>query len=474
MAFIEGRETHCVARQPNGVGRSGRRRGHRGSDGAQCGSRFERRAERRCGGQPCTWNFVQIKVPSAQPDGRHGAGVTVAVVDTWVDHTHPELRERVVGHASCVDAGGRCRADTRSPDECGHGTHVAGTIASRNYGVAPQANVLAVQVLRYDGGTCTGSAEDVAAGIRFSAAQGAQVINLSLGALVPGLFQSQAVTSAVREAARTGAVVVFAAGNSTVPLSDNYGSDAVLVAATGPDGSVASYSSRGGAIDLAAPGGDDGAGGLSGCRKSTCILSTEPNGAYTLRAGTSMAAPHVSGAAALLLAQDPGRGPANVITTLRETARSLSGVRHGLIDADAALRLNRPPSPSPTPSSGAPTGAAATSGPAGQAGPPAAPPRNTRSGAELPGVGPYATDLAHAGSSPQSGAAPGRSTDIVGGGPSTDPSPSLAHQPRADASRGFPMPVAVAIVAVVALIAAGALWVSAGRRRGSATHWPEH
>lgn len=291
-----------------------------------------------CGSQPCTWNFRQINVPAAQQPGGYGAGVTVAVVDTWIDFEHPELRHSVVDHAYCVGGDGECRSNTYAPDSCDHGTHVAGTVASRQYGVAPEASILGVQVLEYEpgSGSCTGSVDDVAAGIRYAIAEGAQVVNLSLGALMPKLFQSQAVTDAVRQAAQRGVVVVFAAGNSGTPLSDDYGSAALFVAATGPDGRIASYSSRGDGIQLAAPGGESG-GGFGGCTESRCVLSTVPGGDYGLYEGTSMAAPHVSGTAALLIAQQPRRGRDDVLAVLRSTARPLSGVRDGRVDAAAAL-----------------------------------------------------------------------------------------------------------------------------------------
>lgn len=420
-------------------------------------------AEEACGGQPCTWNFAQIEATSAQPLGNHGDGVSVAIVDTWVDHTHPELRDKVIGHALCVGSGGRCQANTRSPDECAHGTHVAGTVASTNYGVARKAKLLAVQVLSYDGDTCSGSAEDVSAGIRYAAAHGTDVINLSLGTLVPGLFQSQAVRSAVHDAARAGAVVVLAAGNSTVPVSDDYGSDVVLVAATGPSGSLASYSSRGGAIDLAAPGGDDGVGGLASCDKSTCILSTEPNSAYALREGTSMAAPHVSGAAALLLSQHPQRGRADVITTLRETARPLSGVRNGLIDAESALRL-RGDHASTTPGGTNNSAGRGTGSPSASAAPAfPTPPRLTPSGQGILGVGPYDKDLAKRAAATKPGASepgPG-SADLRG----QRTEPPVAQHPSTDPSDPFPLPLAVAVAALLVLIAGGAVHASAGRPR---------
>lgn len=303
--------------------------------------------------QERTWNFEQARIPGAQRTGNGGTGVTVAVIDTWVDYKHPDLKGQIAGHALCTDSSVTgCRDNTHDRDRCEHGTHVAGTVVSGRYGVAPDAQVYAVQVLRYDpaSGSCGGNSEDVARGIRFAVAKGVGVINLSLGTLVPGVFSSEAVAAAVDDAARAGAVVVFAAGNSTVPLSDDYGSNALLVAATGPDGEIASYSTRGGSVSLAAPGGDDGAAGLTRCRPDTCIFSTVPGGAYGLLEGTSMAAPHVSGVAALLLSQDPRRGRADVVRSLQSTARPLAGTRHGLIDATAALGLRkRAPSQTATP-----------------------------------------------------------------------------------------------------------------------------
>jgi subtilisin family serine protease len=318
-----------------------------------------------------TWNFQQAHIPGAQAPGRNGAGVTVAVVDTWIDWKHPAFGGRFVDVVDCVNsASGGCRDHVQAPDQCVHGTHVAGTVGSSTYGVAPAVSLLAVQVLSYDpsNGECSGSTADVAAGITWAAHHGAKVINLSVGELVPGLFQASDVTAAVHEAASAGAVVVVAAGNSGLPLTDDYGADALLVAATGPSGGLASYSDYGGSVSLAAPGGDDGLGGLAACSTSTCVYSTEPGDRYGLLEGTSMAAPHVSGAAALLLAQAPGRGRADVMRTLETTARPLGGAGHGLLDAAAALAAIHPAtSPVTASGSSAPALAAPSSGSSGAA-----------------------------------------------------------------------------------------------------------
>lgn len=305
--------------------------------------------------QPCTWNFSAdagathgADVYAGQALGREGAGVLVAVIDTWIDPTHPDFTGRVVDEADCI--GGACKDHTYAKDSCTHGTHVAGTIASASYGVAPEADILAVQVLS-DGGSsgsqCSGSTSDIANGIDFAVAHHAKVINLSLGEVVPGVLQDAGITAAVQRAAGAGAVVIFAAGNSSSPgVTDSYGPDALLVAATGPNGNIAGYSNSGGSVGIAAPGGDDGAlvVDVNGCSAngSDCVLSTLPGNQYGLDEGTSMAAPHVSGAAALLFAENPNRSRDDVIHALEATAHPLSGAGSGLLDVGKALALETP------------------------------------------------------------------------------------------------------------------------------------
>jgi subtilisin family serine protease len=297
--------------------------------------------------QDATWHGRQIRMYDAQAAGRDGAGVVVAVLDSWVDTRHPDFEGRARGAVDCV--GGTCRSG-QARDSCTHGTHVAGTVASSSFGVARKAIVLPVQVLTADSkGECTGTPSDVAAGIRYSVAHGADVLNLSLGPDVPGLASSSAIPTAVHEAAAAGVVVIFSAGNADLPVAQSYGSDALVVAATGPNGHLTTYSQHGTGVSVAAPGGAPAAD--SSCSQAICITSLYPDGGYAVAAGTSMAAPHVAGIAALLFGQHPGRSRQNVLDRITGSAHPLSGAGSGLVDAKAALGVTTVTKPKPTPAS---------------------------------------------------------------------------------------------------------------------------
>jgi subtilisin family serine protease len=285
--------------------------------------------------QPATWNFGQIRIGQSQVAGHNGSGVTVAVIDTWVDYTHPDLGGRVLAGADCT--GGSCKPGKVAPDKCeAHGTHVAGTIASQTYGVAPAARILPLRVLKWTGSECAGTSNDLAVAVRYATAHGARIVNISAGASVPLAGHDTMLDDAVSAAAQAGVLVVFAAGNANLPVADSYGGDALIVAATGRDGKLASYSQHGTGVDLAAPGGDPP---TDTCTVTECIVSTWSSGTvhqYAALAGTSMAAPHVAGIAALLFAQKP-RSRADVIARLRDTAHPLANAGDGIVDAAAAL-----------------------------------------------------------------------------------------------------------------------------------------
>lgn len=326
------------------------------------------------------WGLTQVKAPAAWGVTR-GAGALVAIVDSGVDRTHPELSGKLVGGATFLGCkgGGSCgNGDWKdgAPDTASeHGTHVAGIAAAQGdngvgiSGVAPDASILPVKVLDEEGG----SFEDIAAGIRYAADNGADVINLSLGAL-PGV---QALTftgvigdvqKAITHARGKGVVVVAAAGNDfQVPLCGTPAFDrgALCVTATDRREAPAAYSNMGINQQLqsvAAPGGSL----LPACGED--VLSTVPAGTsrsakacgytddYDEYAGTSMAAPHVAGVATLLAAT--GLTGDEIMSTLLRTSRQpVSGLRgvftpsygFGIVDAVAALGGSTATTPSPSP-----------------------------------------------------------------------------------------------------------------------------
>jgi subtilisin family serine protease len=268
--------------------------------------------------------------------GFTGAAVTVAVIDTGVS-AHSDLTGVLPG----VDL---ITNDGNAADEDGHGTHVAGTIAAaRNTtgttGVAPGVNILPIRSLAGDG---TGTAEDLITGIDIAVRRGARVINLSLGGPAEG-----GTCDAVRKATAAGVLVIAASGNASTAVDYPAACpDAIGVSGTTLDGSIAGYSNVGPEIDLAAPGGDlsvdsDGDKYRDGILGYT-TLDGRP-GLYFLQ-GTSMSAPHVAGAAALLLEKDPGLSAAGLRAALLDPAVDLgpagpdSKYGRGALDIAAALR----------------------------------------------------------------------------------------------------------------------------------------
>jgi subtilisin family serine protease len=248
-----------------------------------------------------------------------GRGITIAVVDSGVSLTHEDLQNgKIVGAVSCLDTNGD--VDGCAPggqDDDGHGTHVAGIAAANTdngtgiAGVAPAASVLAIKVLRHGCdalGECTasGTGDDVSAGIRYAADHGADVINLSLGDASQSVLGAP-FGEALEYAWSKGAVPVVAAGNGILLPSGYSNQHAVVVGALTRDGTKASYSNGVGQAmwALFAPGGEkdspDSCKGEPNGILSTFWTPDLPDNAYACVAGTSMAAPHVSGALAVLL-----------------------------------------------------------------------------------------------------------------------------------------------------------------------------
>jgi thermitase len=258
------------------------------------------------------WGLAQIGAPAAWTKTT-GAGIVIGVVDTGVDERHEELAGRVVAGTGCNGSGGdpaNCKGGPA--DVHGHGTHVSGIAAATRdngrgvAGVAPDASLVVARAFSDNG---RGNPEDVIAGIKWVVDHGAKVVNLSLG---EALFVTSATLgSGLKEgidyAWSHGAVPVVASGNADLfglgIGSNEYGDlNALVVGATGPDKQVPGYSSPTGNAKwaLVAPGGSGGS------KEEENVLSTWWVGGevnqYEYQFGTSMAAPHVAGAVALLLA----------------------------------------------------------------------------------------------------------------------------------------------------------------------------
>lgn len=302
------------------------------------------------------WNLDAINARVAWRSSL-GEGVLIAVVDSGIDIAHPDLVGQIKDAVSCVGASGdasRCKG--AGLDTSGHGTHVAGIVAARaddlvgTAGVAPRAMLLAVRALsaKCVGTACTatGTTADLAAGVRWALAHQADIINLSITSeqrLGPEL------SAAISEAWDQGSLVVLAAGNrSDEPLFFD-DRKALVVTATDRAGQLSSYapSVDAAALGLAAPGGSRGdtidtchVGGRPVGILSTYALKRGDGSGYACLAGTSMAAPHVSGGLALLMSMGFDRDEA--LERLFTTATPGRGLGGGQIDLAAAVAAPLP------------------------------------------------------------------------------------------------------------------------------------
>ncbi|MDR6225286.1 S8 family peptidase [Desmospora profundinema] len=260
-------------------------------------------------GQVVTWNVSRVW--KGTPNPYAGAGVRVGVVDTGIDLNHPDLHRNIKGGVNIVEP-------KRPPqDGNGHGTHVAGIIAAHSnkqgvIGVAPSASLYAIKVLNDRG---VGSITTLVQGIDWGIDNRMHILNLSLsgGRKVPA-----ALTRAIQIANRRGVLVVAAAGNSgnaagtgdTVEIPARL-QPVVAVAALTRGNKRAPFSATGPSLDIAAPGVN--------------ILSTYKSGRYGILNGTSQAAPHVSGVAAVYRQQ--GLSTGTIRQVLGQRAISLGSRR---------------------------------------------------------------------------------------------------------------------------------------------------
>lgn len=298
-------------------------------------------------GQIIPWGVSKVRAPDVWQEGNKGTGIKWCIIDTGVNRNHPDLAANIQGGYNYVSN------NDNFEDDHGHGTHVSGIIAALDndigvVGVAPEAGIYAYKVLDNNG---SGYYSNIVRAIDDAITNGMQGINMSLG----GLVFSQALKDACAAAYAAGIVIVAAAGNSdgdgtqdTVSYPAKFSDYVIAIAATDITDNRAIFSSCGTEVEDSAPG--DGI--ISTVPQSGGEL-TDPSG-YMSASGTSMAAPHVSGACALIIKKHPEFKPSDVRAALDGTAVHLGDpgknlfYGNGRIDAKAAVdNIPQPPPPPP-------------------------------------------------------------------------------------------------------------------------------
>lgn len=282
--------------------------------------------------QVLPWGIDRIDAEPVLLGSIAGAGIKVGVIDTGISTSHPDIVANLNGGVNTINA------RKGFNDDNGHGSHVAGIIAAVNnsvgvVGVANRASLYAIKVLNSAG---SGYLSDVIEGLDWAIANGMNVVNMSLGCDCDSLTFHEAII----KVNAAGIVQVAAAGNSGagVIYPAAY-PEAIAVSATDKADNIASFSSRGSEVDLAAPG--------------VSIYSTYRGSKYATLSGTSMSAPHVAGAAALVLTRPIGAydfdadgiwDPNEVQKKLQDTAVDFGAVGFdnlygwGLVNAFAAIQ----------------------------------------------------------------------------------------------------------------------------------------
>ncbi|MFE6779698.1 S8 family peptidase [Streptomyces sp. NPDC057702] len=254
---------------------------------------------------PPSWGLDRIDQTDTQGDSKYtypdsaGEGVTAYVIDTGVRVSHKDFEGRATHGFDAVDG------DDSADDGNGHGTHVAGTIAGADHGVAKKAKIVAVRVLNDQG---SGTTEQVVAGIDWVTEnhQGPSVANMSLGG-----GADEALDAAVQKAVASGVTFGVAAGNESTDAGQSSPArvpEAITVASSTDGDEQSSFSNYGDIVDIYAPGSD-----------ITSAWNTGDDATNTI-SGTSMATPHVVGAAAVYLGGHQDASPEAVATALTEGA----------------------------------------------------------------------------------------------------------------------------------------------------------
>jgi subtilisin family serine protease len=277
-------------------------------------------------GDPAQYALTKLRLPQAHTLA-HGSNVTIAVIDSGIDATHPELADSI---GDTYDALG----SKEGPDV--HGTGIAGAIVAhaRLMGSAPQARILAIRAFGRAQSGAQGTSVVVLKSLDYAAAHGAQIVNMSFVGPRDPLLER-----AVAAAAAKGIVLVAASGNAgakSPPLYPAANPNVIAVSATDAADKLFAASNRGAHIALAAPGVE--------------IFLPAPDGKYQMTSGTSFSAAYVSGLAALVLERNPALKPEEVRAVLTRTARDLGAPGRddlfgsGVADAYAAVTAAEPSS----------------------------------------------------------------------------------------------------------------------------------
>ncbi|WP_234484086.1 S8 family serine peptidase [Noviherbaspirillum pedocola] len=301
------------------------------------------------------WHLAKVNAAAAW-DGSKGAGVTIAILDSGVDGSHPDLVPNLVAGYNSYDN------NTNTADACGHGTAVAGTAAAAMNngagvaGIAGAAKIMPVRVAYFDTSynECYAYYSTVANGLTWAADHGAKIANISYG----GVASSSAITSAAQYMKSKGGLVFVSAGNNGTQDSTAPNASMIVVSASDQNDNLYSWSTYGSFVTLAAPGD---------------VWTTSNGGGYQEWMGTSFSSPLAAGVGALVMAANPSLTPDSIQNILQSTALDLGAAGkdiyfgYGRVDAAGAVQAalsskTTVDSTAPTASITAPTAGSTVSG----------------------------------------------------------------------------------------------------------------